>query len=364
MDVGFMQDRSNEKVGDREGVVEDNPNRTSMENNQQRNMEGVNKSSETDTGIRSFRDTVSNKEPDYELKENMINVDDDIQAYGEWVDNAAVGRVVDFTALKDLRRFFNKINRSDVLIKYLGGFYVLVMFQDGEERSSFINDLEVWKNVFAKIEPWGCQELPYERIAWLKIHGVPLQLSCDLVMDLVGRQFGQVVQSASLSGEVSDFSFAYVGVLCNQSSELRTGEWIPDCLEDFDELFDVSIDQETSSSHVRLEEEDSDKGHDSDHIPMDRHTVGEDDINTERLVIGEMDSSSFFDNANPGNLGGNFNSGIMENNGHSNSGSKKGRRRVHKKRVHAIRAGSPPGQERPKKRARDEMDPFGLDRFI
>ncbi|MFS7905705.1 hypothetical protein Hanom_Chr01g00050821 [Helianthus anomalus] len=97
---------------------------------------------------------------------------------------------------------------------------------------------------------------------------------------------------------------------------------------------------------------------------MERHTVGEDDNNTERPVIGEMDSSSFFVNDNPGNSGGNFNSGIMENNGHADSGSKKGRRRVYKKRVHTIRAGSPPGQERPKKRARDETDPFGLDRFI
>ncbi|KAI3775000.1 hypothetical protein L1987_49568 [Smallanthus sonchifolius] len=96
---------------------------------------------------------------------------------------------------------------SSVEIKYLTGFYVMLVFKSMEETERFWLDKELWTDVFASIDRWyGKQKLMDERIAWLQVHGVPLQLAIDQVFDLVGAQYG---------------------------------EWVPDCVEEFDYVSEV-----------------------------------------------------------------------------------------------------------------------------
>ncbi|KAJ0691799.1 putative RNA recognition motif domain, nucleotide-binding alpha-beta plait domain superfamily [Helianthus annuus] len=102
---------------------------------------------------------------------------------------------------------------------------------------------------FSWMEVWEGQVLPFELIAWLKISGVPIHLLDNEVLDSVGRLFGKVVHTSSLSYDSSDLSYDLVGILVgdggriNESVTLKwkdrkfvvwiheeTDEWVPDCI--------------------------------------------------------------------------------------------------------------------------------------
>ncbi|MFS7917120.1 hypothetical protein Hanom_Chr03g00185291 [Helianthus anomalus] len=88
-------------------------------------------------------------------------------------------------------------------------------------------------------------------LAWIKIHGVPLSISCPKVFDDIAGKFGDMIQSAKFSEDDGDLSYACCGVLRIRSErvhdkvivnwkgkrysvlvEEEVREWIPDCLVD------------------------------------------------------------------------------------------------------------------------------------
>ncbi|KAF5804385.1 hypothetical protein HanRHA438_Chr05g0205911 [Helianthus annuus] len=124
---------------------------------------------------------------------------------------------------------------------------LLLKFNEQEEASDFLLNQEVWKRWFSDM--WEGQTLPYERVAWLKLFGVPLHLADNSVFNNIAKEFGVIVQPAQLSIDDGDLSFAGVGVLVgdgkviNESVSLvwknrkfkvwiveDNDVWIPDCM--------------------------------------------------------------------------------------------------------------------------------------
>ncbi|KAJ0750902.1 hypothetical protein HanLR1_Chr05g0187211 [Helianthus annuus] len=162
---------------------------------------------------RSFSDTLLNKEPSLGCME--ILVDDKVQAFGDWFDFGLLRHASNLGTLTDLRRCLRTVSNSDIQIKYVGGLYVLLVFGSRKEKEVFVSKSDVWCHIFDRLEDWSGQIIEFERIAWLKIHGVPLRLSCIQVFDDIAAKFGNVVQSAQFSEDGGDLSFAYIGILCN-----------------------------------------------------------------------------------------------------------------------------------------------------
>ncbi|XP_076930153.1 uncharacterized protein LOC143594820 [Bidens hawaiensis] len=78
---------------------------------------------------------------------------------------------------------------------------------------NFVTNKSVWEEFFVSVEEWRGQTINVERIAWLKVHGVPLTLSCAKVFDEIASRFGSVIQTAQFTEDDGDLSFACVGVL-------------------------------------------------------------------------------------------------------------------------------------------------------
>ncbi|KAM0035585.1 hypothetical protein Hdeb2414_s0015g00448101 [Helianthus debilis subsp. tardiflorus] len=97
---------------------------------------------------------------------------------------------------------------------------------------------------------WVGQALAFERMAWLRVHGVPLHLWCDKVFNLICGRFGVVAKHPHVSDEDADISMVCVGVLVGDGKRITEeiilnwqdkryqvsisedlGDWIPDCLD-------------------------------------------------------------------------------------------------------------------------------------
>ncbi|KAJ0501657.1 hypothetical protein HanHA300_Chr11g0403261 [Helianthus annuus] len=182
--------------------------------------------------------------------DKVIVVPDRVEAFRDRHGLAVVGRTVNLETLVDIDRLLNIARISVANIQYIGGLSLLLSFHDEESVNRFLESKNIWDPWFTKLDPWRGQSLPLERVAWLKLNGVPLHLLELDVLSQVGEIFGRVLHVPSSVENDQDLSFVRVGVLVSQSSLLsdevtlrwknksfKIGVeedrevWVPDCLQ-------------------------------------------------------------------------------------------------------------------------------------
>ncbi|KAL4584306.1 hypothetical protein LXL04_008902 [Taraxacum kok-saghyz] len=94
-------------------------------------------------------------------------------AMNKWVsDNVIIGEVL---SMEHIKRLPESIKQSEG-IKYLGGLQLAIRFELAEEASSFLANPSWWKDWFNWIKRGDDQNIRFERIAWIRIIGLPLFL--------------------------------------------------------------------------------------------------------------------------------------------------------------------------------------------
>ncbi|KAM0020723.1 putative RNA recognition motif domain, nucleotide-binding alpha-beta plait domain superfamily [Helianthus debilis subsp. tardiflorus] len=165
---------------------------------------------------RSFVDSLLNRN-----KVDVIKVDDSVERFSHWRDCALTGRVVNFHTLTSLKQMLRTCGWRSLDIKYLGGLSVALVFYNSGDRDVFLNCKVSWSKWFEFLDVWSDNASVEEgRIAWLQVHGIPAQLALDGVFVLISSRFGKVVQSASLSGDDNNFSYALIGVLSKECKRI------------------------------------------------------------------------------------------------------------------------------------------------
>ncbi|PWA97309.1 nucleotide-binding alpha-beta plait domain-containing protein [Artemisia annua] len=162
------------------------------------------KSGSTGRNERSFKDVLVGK---------SIAIGENVNAFSTLHGRALVAKMIDVDALKNIYIILNEICPGLGKVQYLGGLDVLISFDDAETA---VAALEASKNLmgrFSLVRMWVGQSLGFERLAWLKVQGIPLQLLTNEVLNMVGGTFGKVVHEANLSEKDHDLSSEHVGVL-------------------------------------------------------------------------------------------------------------------------------------------------------
>ncbi|KAI3820708.1 hypothetical protein L1987_08256 [Smallanthus sonchifolius] len=163
-------------------------------------------------GSRSFRDILMGRKSAYE-DQKIVIVDNNLQAFVGLHGGALVANMIDMEALKNINLILKEISPADGMVQYLGGVTVLLSFLDNKSAMSAMEKTRDIVGRFSKIELWEGQVLNVDRIAWLRIFGMPLQLLRNEVLDSVGRLFGTIVQNANVLEEEGDLSSEFIGVL-------------------------------------------------------------------------------------------------------------------------------------------------------
>ncbi|MFS8003872.1 putative reverse transcriptase domain, fatty acid desaturase domain, acyl-CoA desaturase [Helianthus anomalus] len=94
------------------------------------------------------------------------------------------------------------------------------IFEKYQERKN-VEDLKNQAFYRIKLELWGGQSLPFERVAWLKIHGVPLHILDSDTLARTGEMFGKVLHVPRPSEVDQDLSIFRVGILVGDSVRIR-----------------------------------------------------------------------------------------------------------------------------------------------
>ncbi|KAM0012907.1 hypothetical protein Hdeb2414_s0047g00748901 [Helianthus debilis subsp. tardiflorus] len=149
--------------------------------------------------------------------EKFIIVPDRVEAFKGCQGLAVVGRAVDLETLVDIDRLLSIAKIVVANVQYLGGLSVLISFHEKESAKQFLSGKNIWEPWFSKLDLWKGQTLPFERVAWLKLSGVPLHLFEADVLSQVGEVFGKVLHVPKEFEEDQDLSVVRVGVLIVQS---------------------------------------------------------------------------------------------------------------------------------------------------
>ena len=163
-------------------------------------------------GARSFKDTLAGRQG-VNRSVCTVVVKDEVNAYGDRYGKALIARMIDLEALNNIKIIMNGLCPSEGRIQYMGGLSVLISYEDKNTATKVLNDAKEVLGRFGSVDLWEGQSLAYERIAWLKVHGLPLQLLSNEVTNRVGSEFGKVVHRAKRSDEDGNLSYDYVGVL-------------------------------------------------------------------------------------------------------------------------------------------------------
>ncbi|KAF5774188.1 hypothetical protein HanXRQr2_Chr13g0597451 [Helianthus annuus] len=168
----------------------------------------------------AYRDILVGNSKNKWLEEKVVEVSSFVKPFGSWSGRSLIVRTSDLSTLVKMDKLLKNCLGSKVKIKYVGDLYFLLVFDSREEMLSFKDSNPTVKVWFSWMEVWEGQVLPFERIAWLKITGVPIQLLDNEVLDSVGRLFGKVVHASSLSTDSSDLTHDLVGVLVGDGGRI------------------------------------------------------------------------------------------------------------------------------------------------
>ncbi|KAM0024619.1 hypothetical protein Hdeb2414_s0022g00617861 [Helianthus debilis subsp. tardiflorus] len=215
-------------------------------------------------------------------QEPLVEVHSETSAFFDLHGRAVVGRVKDIDILINLKELFQSSKVPEFKFHYLGGLNILVVFDDVIDASDFILNIQLWKDWFESLDVWSGQILAYERIAWLKFHGVPLHLAENKVFNDVAAQFGKVIKGSQLSSSDWDMSYSCVGVLVDTGARIsgsttivwrnkkfkvwvleERDNWIPDCL--FEDKLTENINNQESGQEGEEEHAGEEENEDSEY---------------------------------------------------------------------------------------------------
>ncbi|CAH1420902.1 unnamed protein product [Lactuca virosa] len=97
--------------------------------------------------------------------------------------------------------------------KYLGGLKLAIHFRWSTEAKKYLEDKKRWQDWFKWLVMADQYDMDYERVAWLKITGVPLQLWEENNFTIIASRYGRVINPFDCIANRRDYSMGKVGVL-------------------------------------------------------------------------------------------------------------------------------------------------------
>ncbi|KAK1414379.1 hypothetical protein QVD17_30123 [Tagetes erecta] len=168
----------------------------------------------------SFADAVkAGGSPEKPERTFKFNPEDSV-ASRHWAVSSVIGRVVDFDKLCNLTNLFSDEGRCRPIIKFVGGLFVLISFPALKPMNDFLGQSDVLKSWFSRIEPWKGQSIPFERIACVRIHGVPITLWDKDTFDSLASGYGRVLQHSKADLYDSNLSADHLIILVNSAFKI------------------------------------------------------------------------------------------------------------------------------------------------
>ncbi|KAJ0576053.1 putative RNA recognition motif domain, nucleotide-binding alpha-beta plait domain superfamily [Helianthus annuus] len=108
-------------------------------------------------------------------EDNGLTFANESMAYRNWRGKSVLGELQKVEHLRVIKRMRQQLGLRNDQVRYIGGVNVLIVYDSEEDmKASISKDEEAWVYWFNSRKIWNGEDIPFQRIAWLKIRGVPM----------------------------------------------------------------------------------------------------------------------------------------------------------------------------------------------
>ncbi|KAL4587431.1 hypothetical protein LXL04_000302 [Taraxacum kok-saghyz] len=136
-------------------------------------------------------------------------------------NNVLVGEVLSIDHMNSLPSGFYGDDTVEKL-RYIGGLNVALCFKNQSTAENFMKDNGRWIEWFNWLVPGDSQDFCDDRIAWIKIRGLPMRLWSDGNIAAILKKFGKIIVPPDEMGTSVDESVIKFGILT------KLNRWIND----------------------------------------------------------------------------------------------------------------------------------------
>ncbi|CAH1416384.1 unnamed protein product [Lactuca virosa] len=104
------------------------------------------------------------------------------------------GEVISFHLLNNLPELLKKDGISPREVFYVGGLKIILRFSLHEDASGYLMNEQAWSKWFKWLNAGFAEDVPFERMAWIKIVGLPIQLRSEENVNLIAGKIGKVIE--------------------------------------------------------------------------------------------------------------------------------------------------------------------------
>ncbi|CAH1414127.1 unnamed protein product [Lactuca virosa] len=138
---------------------------------------------------KSFADVVTGKTNT--SKTPLVNLKRVPVMESDWL---LLGEVSNFQHLSNLPKLLNVDGEVPCHVFYAGGLKVLLRFSSQDAATRYLKNENTWNRWFRWLKSEIIDNLPFERMAWVKVIGLPIHLRSEENVSLVVGRLGRIVE--------------------------------------------------------------------------------------------------------------------------------------------------------------------------
>ncbi|KAJ0578679.1 putative RNA recognition motif domain, nucleotide-binding alpha-beta plait domain superfamily [Helianthus annuus] len=139
----------------------------------------------------------------------------------KWQNRSLIGETKDIAILNDLKNHLSGIMDDGIELRYLGGLKVLLCFHLAEDAEDFRNNkAELWEKWFSRLYIWDGIPPLFERVAWIKVTGVPISLWDRHVFNKIGERCVRLLVQSEVDASDGNMAEDRMAILVYSGSRL------------------------------------------------------------------------------------------------------------------------------------------------
>ncbi|KAJ0590055.1 hypothetical protein HanIR_Chr04g0193201 [Helianthus annuus] len=170
----------------------------------------------------TFRDVVAGKRKNDEGEKVIQLGREETEITRAWKNRSVIAEVKDMKSLKMVDKTLEVIFPNTMELRYLGGLKFLITFGSQMEAEDFrISFKESWEEIFVNIREWKVGAERFERLAWIKIVGIPFMLWSKELCESIGKSFGRIVSMDNINVNSGNLNEVRLGVIVDTGKEIK-----------------------------------------------------------------------------------------------------------------------------------------------
>ncbi|KAJ0473312.1 putative RNA recognition motif domain, nucleotide-binding alpha-beta plait domain superfamily [Helianthus annuus] len=166
----------------------------------------------------SWADIARGKRPEKQ-EDIALKFGHESEVYQKWKEVAIIGELKSINHLRKLWMMKEDLSLQDAEVRYVGGMKVLITAKNEESaRVIFNRDEKSWDQWLGNIQQWNGDVIPFQRMAWLVIRGVPIQIWGDDVFNCIAERYGKIVEPSEADDRDLNLNYDVVGVIVNDGA--------------------------------------------------------------------------------------------------------------------------------------------------